>query len=577
MTHSLHPLLRSLFVLTSLVAFTFCNSDGRRMIKGDIEAGNAFRLNESSAFRSLHPLDITEGVGSRMAAQVYEGLVKFDQNTLEIKPALAENWEPNEDGSVWTFYLREGVRFHDDACFPEGQGREVTAEDVIWCMRELCTSSANNQMYWLLTDRVLGASKCYNTPASEKGEASLPEGIVKIDDHTVQFSLIYPMADFPKLLGHSGFYIYPREATAHYGEEFKNHPVGTGPFSVAVLNIGTDAILVKNTSYWGRDAHGNKLPYLDSLFISFNSDKKEELKRFRMGELDMVFSLPVDMYADVMSGLDWEKGKIQSFETQVKSSLGVHYLSFNHADSIFKDRRVRKAFNLAIDRSTLVDQTLRGDGEPAVFGIVPSAFKNFEYKRITPIKFNLEEAQNLMSLAGFPQGEGFPEITLHVSTGSNNEAIARAAIDQLKLNLGVDIRMETASLESVLSRAEAGELSLWSDGWIADYPNPENFLRLFVSNDTASPYESNYLNNVGYSSELYDSIYFSAIREKEDVDRMDQYRILSQLLIDEAVVLPLYYDEFTRLVSARVRNFPQNSIEFRDFSTVWIDSSAPEQ
>lgn len=120
MTHSLHPLFRNLFVLTSLVAFTFCNSDGRRMIKGDIEAGNAFRLNESSAFRSLHPLDITEGVGSRMAAQVYEGLVKFDQNTLEIKPALAENWEPNEDGSVWTFYLREGVRFHDDACFPEG-------------------------------------------------------------------------------------------------------------------------------------------------------------------------------------------------------------------------------------------------------------------------------------------------------------------------------------------------------------------------------------------------------------------------------------------------------------------------
>lgn len=565
---------RGLFLLLSFYLITGCNSEGRKILKGDIEAGNTFRLNESTEFRSLYPLEITEAVGSRLASQVFEGLVKFDQATLEVKPALAERWESNEDASVWTFTLRKGVYFQNDDCFPDGKGRQLIASDVEWCLRQLCTSSPNNHMFWLVDDRIKGAFAYYSSEANEKDAMTL-EGVETLDDYTIRITLNYPQAEFPKLMGHSGFYIYPKEAFLHNGADLKNHPVGTGAFKYEATTPEGNVLLVKNEKYWGRDAFGNSLPYLDSILVTFNSDKREELKQFRMGTLDMIFSLPVDMYSEVMSGLDSERGKIQPFETQVKSSLGVHYLSFNHKDSIFKDRRIRKAFNLALNRTELVNATLNGDGVPANYGIVPVAFKNLDYKRITPINHDTAEAKRLFEIAGFPNGEGFPTVVLHVSDGTNCEAIAQAAMAQLKKNLGVNSEIELSSLDQLLNKAEAGEYALWSDGWIADYPDPENFLRLFVSNDTTSPFQSNYLNSINYSSPLYDSIYFSAVRDTDLNSRMNQYRILCQLLIDEAVVMPLYFEEFTRLVSSRVHNFPQNSIEFRDFSTVWIDTSDP--
>lgn len=523
----------------------------------------------------MFPLNITEVTGFRIANQVYEGLVKFNQATLEVEPALAESWEVNEDATEWTFHLRQGVKFHDDPCFPDGKGREMKAQDVEWCIHQLCMATPQNQMFWLVADRLKGAHQCYEMSMENPDEHMHLEGVQVVDDYTIKLVLEYPFAGFLQLVGHTGFYVYPREAYEKYGLDMNVQAVGTGPFTLKAFKPNEVAVLERNTNYWRLDEHGNQLPYLDAVQVSFVKDKKSELLKFKNGELDMIFTLPIEMYSDVMSGLDEaQAGKGQDFHPQVKPSMSVHYYAFQHTHPVFADVRVRKAFNMAVDRNALVNSTLQGEGTPGHYGIVPPAFPNYSHSKLEAAPFDPEAARALLAEAGYPDGEGFPEITLELTSGgSNYELVAQVVTKMLQDNLGVEIKMQVLPITEQLDNAESGKAAFWRDGWIADYPDPENFLRLFVS-DSITVGEYAYLNSMRYHDDQYDSIYNVAVRETDIPKRYELYHQLDQILIDNAVMLPLYYEEFTRLIPGYVEDFPQNSIEYRDFSKVWINSEA---
>ena len=156
--------------------------------------------------RSLHPLEITEATGYRVASQVYESMVRFDQATLEPIPGLAESWEANENATEWTFRLRKGVMFHDDPCFSGGKGRELNAYDIKYCFEQLCTPSPYNQMFWLVKDRLRGANDYYKLKLKGENPPDL-ECIEIIDDYTVKIKLNFPFSSFLRLMGHNAFYI----------------------------------------------------------------------------------------------------------------------------------------------------------------------------------------------------------------------------------------------------------------------------------------------------------------------------------------------------------------------------------
>lgn len=548
------------------------NEQGAERLEGGILSGGVFRLNETNEARSLYPLDITEVTGYRIANQVYEGLVKFDQATLEVVPGLATEWSTNADASEWTFKLRKGVKFHDDPCFANGEGREFTAEDVYWCATELCKASPRNQMYWLALERIEGAKAVYNKSFESPDEDLELEGVEVLDDYTVKFKLRYPFADFPQILAHNGFYIYPKEAKEYYGKDMSTNAVGTGPFQLKLFKPNELAIMHRNESYWAEDEHGNQLPYLEAIQVSFIKDKKSELLKFKTGELDMVFTLPIEMYSEVMGKMGSDRSKMPEFEPQIAPSMSVNYYAFNHTHEVFADRRVRKAFNMAVDRNSLVKNTLQGEGKAANFGLVPPAFSDYPHKQLNTIGYDPEMARSLMTEAGYPDGEGFPVLTLEVGANNNNELVAQVVSKMLSDNLGIEINIKMLPIPEVLDNSESGRASFWRDGWIADYPNPENFLQLFVSDEQSEELGSNaYLNSVRYKSELYDSLYHEAIMETDRENRMTLYLMLDQILIDEAVVMPLYYEEFTRLVPLYVKNFPANSMEYRDLTSVWME------
>jgi oligopeptide transport system substrate-binding protein len=571
----------SLIIGASSILFGGCGETKAPAInsiaEGSVHYGGVFRMNEVGDVRSLYPLNITEVASYRIANQVYEGLIKYDQVTLEPKPAIAERWEMNEDATVWKFYLRQDVFFHDNECFDHGKGRNVIAEDVAWSIKQLCTPSDENAMFWMAADRIQGAKEYYE---SQNTESPLEEisGIEVIDDYTIQIKLNFPTAGLLSILGHNAFYVFPKEALEFYGKDLASTAVGTGPFKLRAFKFNEIAILERNPNYYEKDEFGNQLPYLDALEVGFVKDKKSELLQFKKGELDMIFTLPVEMYSEVMSDLEAaNKGANVNFKPQVIPSLSIHFYSFLHQHEVFSDVRVRSAFNLAIDRESIINYTLQGEGSPAIYGFVPPAFAGYDYSKVKGFTFDPVRARELLDDAGFIGGAGFPELTLEISSGgANYERVAQVVQSMLEQNLNIKVSINVLPMGQQLDNAENGDAVFWRDGWVADYPDPENFLCYFVSTGISDVHESTYMNSVRYSNPAYDSLYLRAISEVDIARRRVYYRQLDQMLIDDAVFMPIYYDEFTRLIPIYVKNFPQNSIEYRDFTKVWFDNSMRE-
>ncbi len=542
--------------------------------KGGVKYGGVFKMNETEDFKSLYPLNVTMALENRIANQVYEGLLKFDQENLSILPSLAEKWDVNEDATSYTFHLKKGVMFHDNNCFDGGTGREVKASDFKYCFDRICVSDPSNQMYWLFKDKVKGANEYHESVNNKTPLEGGVSGITVVDDYTLKIDLNYSFAGFLNIVAHNACYVYPKEAVDTYGMDMRINCVGTGPFRVKRIKESETVILDRNPGYWGTDEHGNQLPYLDGLKFSFNKEKKAELLEFKKGNLDMIFRLPLEMISDVVGELeDAKKGGNRPYVMQVVPALSVYYLGFQHKLPPFDNVDVRKAFNYAIDRESIVTYTLQGEGRPALHGIVPP-FKGYDYENVKGYEFDTKKAKEHMAKAGFPNGNGFPDLTLQINPGGGdrNVQIAEVVQKMLNENLGIDIKIEQMQFAQHLENLETGKANFWRAGWIADYPDPENFLNLLYGAHVPDDISTKaYINAMRYQSSSFDSLFDIALREVDDAKRFELFRQVDQISVDEAAIMPIFYDENTRLIQVHVKNFPSNAMEYRDMTEVYFD------
>lgn len=540
--------------------------------KGGVNLGGIFKVNEVENFKNLFPLSINDIYSHHIASQMYQGLLKFDQKTLEVVPCLAETFEANADATVFTFKLRKGVKFHNDACFEGGEGREVKASDFKYCFDRLCTASGDNKLYWLFKDKVKGANEHYE--ASSKGSA--PQGGVSgvrvVDDYTLAVDLNFSFSAFPKIIAHAGCWVYPKEAYEKYKDDMRTKVVGTGPFVIKTLKEGEMVLLERNSNYWEVDQHGNQLPYLEGVKFTFHSEKKTELMEFRKKNLDMVWKLPVEEIPSVLGTMDEAKqGGNVEFELQMVDALSIQFYAFLSTSDVFKDKRVRQAFNYGIDRNKLVEFTLMGEGTPALNGFVPP-YGEYPSSSVVGYDFDLDKARRLMSEAGFPNGRGFPEVTLQLNSGgTTNELLAEAIQGMLKENLGVNIKLDVIPQNQLIENFESGKAQFWRSAWVGDYPDPENFLNLFYGKNVPSdPNAKSYINFTRYVSAQFDSTFQMAMRTVDEKARLALFAKCDQILIDDAPVMPIYYDNYIRLVQTNVRGLDINAMEYRDFSRVYF-------
>ena len=549
--------------------------DGKTLkaIEGsDAHYGGFFRMNETEYFRSLYPHNIGEVVGHRITNQLYEGLVRLDQATLQIKPSLAKEWTVNETATVYTFKLRKGVKFHDDACFKDEKGREVTAKDFKYCLDLLCTENAQNKGFDFVKGRIKGVD-AYND-ALKKGNTPTAgvEGVKVLDEHTLQIELEQAFSSFLQVLAMPFGHVFPKEAVDKYGLEMRIKAVGTGPFYLKALRENETVLLLRNPDYWDKDANGNQLPYLDGIRWSFMTDEMSSLLAFKQGDLDMIYRLPLKMASEIVDQNGTLKGEYTKFQYQEKPSMDLQYYGFLNTEKPFNDKRVRQAFCYAIDREKIVRYVLNGAGVPGHYGIAPPAFSNYDARGVKGYTFNPEKARQLLSEAGYPGGKGLEGLSLQLNAGGGrNVQVAESVQKMLQENLNIPVEITQMPWSQHLETIESAKAKFFRAGWIADYPDPENFLTLLWSRHLPDDDKGHtYLNTFRYRSKDYDRLFEQALRTIDDKSRNDLFKQADQTAINDAPFLPLYHSKDQRLLQPDVRNYPQNGMEYRNLRDVYF-------
>jgi peptide/nickel transport system substrate-binding protein len=569
--------LLSFFVLISLSA---CNevSDSpvqTRLANGGAHYGGVFHINEVENFRSLFPHSAGDVTSYNIGSQIYEGMVRLDPKTLDIIPGVASSWDLSDDGTEYTFKIRSDVYFHDDDCFDKGVGRELDVDDCIYSLTKLCSPNIKmNDYFSMVVDRIDGAREHYDKLENNEASEGV-SGLIKVDDSTLKIVLNKPFSGFLKILATASCWIFPEEALEMYGEEMRVHCVGTGPFKVIKIVDDEVIILGKNNNYWREDMFGNQLPFLDALKYTFVKEKKSEILEFKKGNLDMISRIPSEELFEFNIDVKRNAGEFveNDFIVQISPSLSIQYYSFQHMGEVFNDINVRKAFNYAIDKERIVEYGLHGLGFPANHGIVPPSIPNYPIDEVTGYDYSPEKARKHLANAGFAEGKGFPRLTLQINSGgSSNIGVAEIVQKMLAENLNVYIDLSVTSRSQHYDRVESGKSNFWKDAWLADYSDPENFLCLFYGKLVPDdPTESSFINSTRYQNSSFDELYENANMEQNDEKRMRMYSEADKKIIEDAVVIPLYYEKTVRLLKPYVKNFPINPVEYRDFGSVYFD------
>ncbi len=558
-----------LFLFTYLIVSSCGSGDDLSEMKanGGAAYGGIFRFKSSEKITTLLSVSSSSIYTQRVASQIFETLLSIDPESDKVIPGLAESYSVNQSATIFTFKIRKGVQFHEDDCF-EDDVRELTAQDVKNTLDFACSKTVDNEIHWMLISVIKGAKENYNS--SKKGLISKGvSGIKVIDNHTLTIELEYPFIGFDKLLAHRSLGVFPKEAFEKYGLEIVKHPIGTGPFMLDQWE--EDKItLTRNPNYWKKDEFGNQLPFLEGIEVTYSKDKKSELMAFRNQEIDLVLQIPAEEIDNVLGSLeDAQAGKNIKHKIDSRASLSTAYYGFANAVEPFNNPDVRKAFNLAIDRDFLVNNWMQGDGYPCLNGFVPE-MGDYDDKKITGYKFNVAQAKALMEKAGYSNGSGFPIINLYVNTkeGSVVHKLALGVQKQLKENLNVTIPIKLCSIEERDKAILNGEAKFWRGGWIADYPDPENFLNLFHSKNIGSTLAIS--NPFKYKSQSYDKKLEMAMKESNPIRRTNYFMQCDQQVTDESVVMPLYHADFMTMINNRVKNFHSNSTEIIDCSRIFI-------
>ena len=577
-------LLRWVVALFMIAAIASCTDPGMpegtfRPAAGGKFYGGIYRINETGELSSMDPVRINDVTSGHIAANIYDNLVTFDHN-LNLRPELADSFTISGSGMQYTYHLRTDVWFHDDPCFPGGQGRKLVASDVVYSLTRICDARTGSKNAGYFLDKVQGAREYYEATAAvvSDGVPALTgvRGFLAVNDSTVRISLTQPFAPFENYPALSSMGIHPREAVDYYGSAFAQHPVGTGPFRFVRWLPDREVVLQRNPRYWRSDEHGNQFPLLEGVRFSFIKDDKLQLLEFKAGNLEESYRIPNEFFGDIVNNQKQPVGDYARFVLLHVPALSTQYYGFLNTDSVFRDARVRQAFNLAVDRRRIMRYVLRGQAAgPAEHGIVPSSMPGYAHDSVHGYRFEPDRARQLLSDAGFPGGVGFPAVTLQLNAGGGrNMQIAEAIQGMLKEHLNVNVRLLQVEFAQHLERIDAGKAPFYRLGWVADYPDPETFLQLWYGklvppNGAMSP-----INSVRYVNPAFDAVFEQAITTTDRAQRMQLYRQAEQIALDDAPMLLILHDEDYRFLQPYVRDYPHNAMDRLQLHGVWFDRSS---
>lgn len=472
----------------------------------------------------------TDTTSSLITGNIMDGLVSYDitKKELPLIPALAESWKASNGSRTWTFKIREGVKWSD--------GKPFTTQHVFdgW-KRLLEPATASEYAYFLFSIRGAGE---YN---SGKLKDFSGVGVKILDDRRIQVQLDRPMSYFPSLLTHQSTFPIRLDIVKKYGDSWTEpgNIVTLGAFILKVWKHDELLVLERNENYF------EGAPNIRYILARMIEKVSTAVRLFDSSKLDALHEVPSKELTKMRTRPEFRK----------VGNLLLYYYGFNVKKPPFDNLSVRQAISHAIDRKEITE--LLGGGQTPLTSWIPKGLLGYDPK--VGLGFDLKKAKSLLAQAGFGEtGKKMPTLTIGFNTNEDHQRIAENIQAQLQRNLGIKVELRNEEWKVYLDRLKSDAYMIFRLGWLADYPDPDNFMNLMAS------YSDN--NHTGWSSKAYDKLIESAASEMNSKKRQILYDRAQKILVeDEVPVAPLYNGVAHHLISKRVQNYPINFLGYYRF------------
>lgn len=578
--------MRNILLALTLVTASLLTSCAKKQDASE----RVLNVVSTSEIKGFDPIMADDLYSSREVAKIYESLLAYHwlKMPYELIPNLAEAMPTvAADGITYTFKIKPGIVFQDDAAFPNGKGRELEAADFVYSIKRLADSKNQATGWWVLDGKLKGLNewreKNAKLPATNYDEDVA--GVKAIDKYTLQFQLAKPFPQFLYSLAMGFTSVVAKEVVAKYGKEFINHPVGTGPYVLPKFDQGKRIVYTKNPTFreklYPSDASpefkhlladaGKRLPLVDKIIVNVMVESQPAWLKFNKGEIDY-FGVPKDNFQATVKDNKLTDDLIKKgMSLMISPQLDVTYTSFNYDNKLFHNANLRRAMALAYDEGKANTLFYNNTGFPAQSITPPGISGNISgYKN--PWKGpNIELAKKTLAAAGYPEGKGLPEIVYDIPDSTTSRQMGEYFQKQME-QIGIKIKIAASPWPEFQAKLKKRTAQMYGIAWGADYPDAENFLQLYYGPNSAPGANSSNFNDPKFNKEFE-----TAVAMQDSPARTALYEKLNKYLAEESVSLFGVHRQAYTLQNGWLKNYRASDLHNDLYQYLNVDSAKKEE
>ncbi len=502
--------------------------------------GKILTIEEGPDVETIDPALNQSADGANYITLLSDNLLRMDKEG-KVVPSLAQKYEVSDDGLTWTFHLRDGLKWSD--------GSDFTANDFVYSWQRMVDPEVAAPYAETVLGMVEGYDEAIGKPDENGNQTTTPD-VTKLkveapDDKTFVVHMSHPTPYFERLATFAALSPVKKDVVEAKPDGWSLDPktyISTGPFKLAEWKPGSYMLFTKNDNYWNKDAIK-----LDGVKALLMEDQNAAFSAYESGDALMVKDIPIQEITTIQKRPDYK----------ISPKLGVYYIDINNALDEFKDPKVREALSLALDRKYMSETITAGTYTPAK-GFVPDGVVDWDasawvdhitdpsvYFDNDNYEANLTKAKELLKEAGHENGQGLPVMSYSTNDAAFNKKIAEY-LQQAWGQLGIKVEVNIVEWKSFIPQRRSGNYQLARDGWVMDYNDPSNVLELGQS--------TNGNNSSKYSNPEYDALLEKAANETDPQTRFGYFHQAEELLMKDAGVIPILYQNEIYIQSDKVKD-----------------------
>ena len=511
---------------------------GEKITKGKEKPvfGGTYRRPLEFMPRTLDPALLADIYSVTIIQQLFDGLVQFDQN-LNVIPSIAKSWKISHNGLTYTFFIKEGVKFHN--------GREVTAVDFVYSFSRIIDPKTKSPATHLL-EKVSGFKEF------QAGKINYVKGLKSLGKYTFEITLSEPFYPFISVLGVVNLKVLPQEELEKPDSVFQKIPIGTGSFKFASMKEDEEIVLEANPHYFDGRPYLNKI-----IFKIFHGTPYEDIFRnFVEGKLEETAGIPFKEFR--------EPSQLKNYYIVRKPMLSLRFYGMQVKTKPFDNKKVRQAINCAINKQQIDREAFQGMDQ-ITDRIIPSGMPGSSPVKI-PYPYNPKRARELLSEAGYPGGKGIPPLQFWSASRAEitqkELEVVKSNLADIGLNLQVYTETNWKKFEEMMA---AYKTPIFRYAWYADFPDPDNFLGILFHSRTKCNY-------MAYDNPEVDRLLDRARVERDYLKRMEMYRKVEEVVLEDAPIVPTINHIFQQAYQPYVRGVEVNALggPYIPMKKIWL-------